>query len=108
MVQINERGRCTHVAAYIVARVSISDWERYREYLKVTPSVIAQFGGKVIARGGEIVTLEGPTETRRVVLIEFPTLEIAKEFYNSPEYQEAKKLRETAASGQLIAIDGTP
>jgi uncharacterized protein (DUF1330 family) len=94
------------MAAYLVARVTVTDPERYGEYLKVSPTVIEKYGGKFIARGGEIVTLEGPEEARRVVLIEFPTLERAKEFYNSPDYQEARKLREGAGTGQLIVIEG--
>ena len=94
------------MSAYILARVSVRDWDQYREYMNVTPGVIEKFGGRFVVRGGEMVTLEGPEETRRVVLIEFPSLEKAKEFYNSKEYGEAKKLREGAATASLIALDG--
>jgi uncharacterized protein (DUF1330 family) len=99
-----KRGR--PMAAYIIATINVTDWDRYKEYMKVTPGVIAKFGGKFIARGGEIVTLEGPEETQRVVLIEFPSLEKAKEFYNSEDYRKAKKLRAGAATAQFLAIDG--
>ena len=98
--------RYKEMAAYVLARVHVTNWEKYREYMNVTPMVIEKYGGKFIARGGEVETLEGPQETQRVVLIEFPTLDKAKEFYNSPEYQEARKLRAGAATGQLLAIDG--
>jgi len=94
------------MAAYLLARVEVTDWDRYKEYTKVTPGAIEKYGGKFIVRAGEMVTLEGPEETRRVVLIEFPSFEKAKEFYYSQEYQEAKKLREGAATGQFLAIDG--
>ena len=94
------------MAAYLLARVEVTDWERYKEYTKKTPGAIAKYGGKFIIRAGDMVTLEGPEETRRVVLIEFPSLEKAKEFYYSREYQETKKLREGAATGQFLAIDG--
>ena len=94
------------MAAYLLARVEVTDWDRYKEYAKVTPGAIAKHGGKFIVRAGDMVTLEGPDETRRVVLIEFPSFEKAKEFYYSQEYQEAKKLREGAATGQFLAIDG--
>lgn len=80
---------------------------RYSEYMKLTPGVIAKFGGRFIARGGESVTLEGPEEANRVVLIEFPTLAAAKDFYRSEEYRETKVLREGAATAQFLAIDGT-
>ena len=94
------------MAAYLLARVEVTDWDRYKEYTKKTPGAVAKYGGRFIVRAGEMVTLEGPEETRRVVLIEFPSFEKAKEFYYSKEYQEVKKLREGAAKGQFLAIDG--
>jgi uncharacterized protein (DUF1330 family) len=87
-------------------RANVTDWDRFTHYLQATPAVIAKFGGRHIARGGETVTLEGPEEKRRVVLIEFPSMEQAKKFYNSPEYQQVRKLREGAAEGEILAIDG--
>jgi len=92
--------------AYLIGRVEITDRERYAEYMKVTPAVIERFGGRFIVRGGDVVTLEGPPETHRIVVIEFPTLDQAKAFYNSDQYLEAKKLRQGAATAQFIAMDG--
>jgi len=92
--------------AYVIARVKVTDWDKYDEYLEVTPGTIAQYGGRFIARGGEMATLEGPEETRRLVILEFPSLAKAKTWYNSKEYQNAKKLRAGAAKGSLVAIDG--
>ena len=94
------------MTAYLLGRVEITDPDRYKEYMKKTPGAIEKYGGKFIVRGGDVVTLEGPEETRRLVLIEFPSLEKAKEFYYSQEYQETKKLRAGAGSGQFLAIDG--
>jgi uncharacterized protein (DUF1330 family) len=94
------------MAAYMIARVNVSDWDKYNEYIKVTPGIIAKFGGRFIVRGGETVTLEGPEEKWRMVVVEFPDLEKAKEFYYSPEYTDAKKIREGAALAQFVAIDG--
>ena len=94
------------MSAYLLGRVEITDQDRYKEYMKKTPGVIEKYGGKFIVRGGEVVTLEGAAETRRLVLIEFPSSEKAKEFYYSEEYQDAKKLRAGAAVGQFLAIDG--
>ena len=95
------------MAAYLVGRINVTDWEKYKAYMQVTPGVIEKFEGKFITRGGEMITLEGSEETDRVVLIEFTSLEKAKAFYNSQEYQAAKKLQAGAATVQLIAIDGT-
>jgi uncharacterized protein (DUF1330 family) len=94
------------MTAYLLARVEITDWDRYKEYVNETPGVVKKYGGRFIARGGKVETLEGIEEERRLVLIEFPSFEKAKEFYASQEYQEAKKLRAGAASGQFLVIDG--
>ena len=92
--------------AYIIARVDIRDRDKYREYMRHTPRMIAKFGGRFIARGGEVVTLEGPEEKRRIVLIEFPSLERAKAFFESDDYKAIKKKREGAGEGQFLAVDG--
>jgi uncharacterized protein (DUF1330 family) len=72
----------------------------------VTPDIIAQYGGRFIVRGGETVTLEGPEEKWRIVVVEFPDLARAEEFYHSPEYADAKKIRAGAAEAQFIAVSG--
>jgi uncharacterized protein (DUF1330 family) len=92
--------------AYIIARIEVTNWERYREYTAATPGVIERFDGRFIVRGGEVTALEGPAETRRVVVIQFPSMARLKEFWNSPEYAPVKKLREVASTGQFIAIEG--
>lgn len=94
------------MAGYIIARVNVTDPEEYKNYTAVTPGLIAKYGGHFIVRGGEAVTLEGPEETGRVVVIEFESLEQAKVFYNSDDYQAAIGLRSAASTGQLIAIAG--
>ena len=94
--------------AYIIGRVQVTDWERYAEYMKLTPAIIAQHGGRFIARGGESVTLEGPEVTERVVILEFPTFAAAQQFFHSDEYRHAKTLREGAAIAQFFAMDGLP
>jgi uncharacterized protein (DUF1330 family) len=92
--------------AYIIARIHVTDWSKYSEYTKVTPGVIAEFGGRFLVRGGKISTLEGPEESGRLVLIEFPSFETATAFYQSQRYQEAKHLRAGAATGQFLVVEG--
>lgn len=94
------------MASYVIAKIKVTDWDKYNEYMKVTPGIIAKFGGRFIARGGETVTLEGPEEKWRVVMVEFPDLDKAKEFYHSPEYSAARKIREGAALAQFVAVSG--
>ena len=92
--------------AYIIARVEVTDRELYREYTKATPEAITKYGGRFIVRGGRIVTLEGEPENRRLVVIEFSSLERAQEFFHSPEYTKVKALRAGAAVGQFLAVEG--
>jgi uncharacterized protein (DUF1330 family) len=94
------------MAAYMIARIKVTDWDRYNEYIKVTPGIIAKYGGRFIVRGGKAVTLEGPEEKWRMVVIEFPDLQRAKDFYHSADYSGAKKIREGAAMAQFVAVEG--
>lgn len=94
------------MAAYIIARINVTDPDQYKEYINVTPGIIAKYDGRFIVRGGEKVTLEGPEEKWRIVVIEFPDLPKAKEFYYSPEYTDARKIREGAALAQFVAVRG--
>ena len=96
----------TRTPAYIVARIQVSDWRRYGEYVKHTPRVIAQFGGRFIVRGGAATVLEGADDGLRTVIIEFPSLDQAKAFYASPEYAAVKALRQGAGTGIFIAVEG--
>ena len=92
--------------AYVIARVNVTDPERYADYRALTPAAVAAFGGTFVVRGGEMETLEGPEETRRVVVIRFESMEKASAFYHSDQYQTAVKIRQEASDGQLILVDG--
>ena len=94
------------MAAYVIVQAEVTDWERFKEYLKESPGVIAKYGGKYVVRGGEQVLLEGIGETKRIVIIEFASLQKAQEWYRSEDYQRVKALRLGAATGSLIAIEG--
>lgn len=94
------------MSAYIVARIEITDANKMKEYQTLTPAVIEAHGGKFIARGGDVVTLEGDDETRRVVVIEFPDMATAKKFWDSPEYDVARQTRIGGADFQAFIVDG--
>jgi len=92
--------------AYLVARIRVTDPQKYRGYMALSPAAIEKHGGRFLARGGEVVTLEGEPEERRVVIVEFPSLEAARTFYDSPEYREARAAREGAAEAQFFVVEG--
>lgn len=91
---------------YIIARVRVDDMEQYKKYMALSPDAIAAFGGEFIIRGGQNVMVEGEAETRRTVVIEFPSYQAAKDCYESDIYQSAKKFREGAGEGQFLVIEG--
>ena len=92
--------------AYLLVRVAIHDLASYQEYMKHTPRIIDAHGGRMIVRGGDVTTLEGPEETQRHVVIEFPSSDAAREFYESEDYAAAKALREGAGEAQFILLEG--
>jgi uncharacterized protein (DUF1330 family) len=91
---------------YIIAQVDVTNPQPYGEYAKLSPGIIAKFGGRFLARAGRTVTLEGTPARSRVVIIEYPSFEQAQAFFASPEYQQAKKMREGAANAQFIVVEG--
>lgn len=94
------------MAAYIIADVEVTDPAKYEGYKKLTPDAIAKHGGRFIARGGQTATLEGNWRPGRVVIIEFPTFEQARNFYTSVEYTAARRARAGAANFKMIVVDG--
>jgi uncharacterized protein (DUF1330 family) len=94
------------MVAYVIAEVEVTDPEKYKGYMALSPGAIAANGGKFIVRGGESVLLEGGPAPKRIVVIEFPDFEAAKRFYDSPEYVQAREARVGAAHFRAIAIQG--
>jgi len=94
------------MAAYIIARINITDPEQFKQYQQATPEILKKYNGKFLVRGGELKTLEGKEESARVVVIEFPDQKHADDFYHSPEYSAARELREGAATADFISIVG--
>ena len=92
--------------AYVLVQVDVTNSQQYGEYTKLSPGIIGKFGGRFLARGGRTVTLEGAPVQSRVVVVEFPSFERAQEFYNSQEYQAAKKVRAGAATAQFVLVEG--
>ena len=94
------------MTAYVILRINVIDAEKLKNYQKVAPLVIEKYNGKILVRGGEVLSLEGIEEKRRIVMIEFPSMEKANEFYHSAEYKKAIELRKGAAEFESIAIEG--
>ena len=94
------------MTAYIIASVNVTDPEKYKGYQALTPAAVAKHGGKFVVRGGAMEVLEGDWSRPRVVLLQFDSVDAAKKFYNSPEYVEARKVREGAAEFSMVVVEG--
>ncbi|MBI4789453.1 MAG: DUF1330 domain-containing protein [Chloroflexi bacterium] len=94
------------MAAYVIVDIVVTDPVRYDEYKKLAPPSIAAYGGKYLARGGKTEPLEGEWSPQRLVILEFPTVARAKEWIDSPEYSEARKLRHATAASKMILVEG--
>jgi uncharacterized protein (DUF1330 family) len=92
--------------AYIVVEVEVLDPEKYEDYKKMVPASLAKYGGKFLVRGGKAENLEGTWSPKRIVITEFPSIDQAKAWWNSPEYAEAKALRHTTAKTEMIVVEG--
>jgi uncharacterized protein (DUF1330 family) len=92
--------------AYVIVETDVHDPERYERYRAASPGAVHAGGGRFVVRGGELAVLEGDWHPSRVVILEFPDLEAARRWYESPEYEEAKRLREGAAKLRMVAVQG--
>jgi uncharacterized protein (DUF1330 family) len=94
--------------AYVIVNVNVKDPARYVDYAKAASPTVTAHGGRYLARGGRAERLEGSASVNRIVVLEFPSYEQAKGWYDSPEYQAAALIRQGCSSGDLILVEGVP
>lgn len=94
------------MAAYIIVDVSIRDPHTYQRYKELVPPSIAKYGGRFVVRGGDTTTLEGGWDPERIVILEFADAATARRWYESPEYAEAKALRQSCSSARMLLVEG--
>lgn len=90
---------------YWIARMDIRDPERYKDYVAATKAPFEKYGARAIVRGGAATPIEGTARARNVVL-EFDSVQTAIDCYNSPEYLIAAKIRQEAADGEIVVVEG--
>ena len=92
--------------ALIIVDIQVTDPVGYEDYKRLGSASIAAHGGRYLVRGGRSEVLDGDWTPRRLVILEFDSMEKAKAWRNSPEYAEAKKVRETCARSNMIVVEG--
>jgi uncharacterized protein (DUF1330 family) len=93
------------MTAYVVVEITIKDPVVFEDYKKLSPATIQQYGGRYLARGGATEILEGKWNPSRLVILEFPSMEQARIWYNSPEYTHAKSFRLRSADGNMVLTE---
>jgi uncharacterized protein (DUF1330 family) len=92
--------------AYVIFDVEIHDQARYQEFMARVKPALEAAGGRYLARGGAHTVYEGDWVPRRVVLLQFPSIEAWESFYFGPTYQELKQVRDECSSARLVAVEG--
>lgn len=95
------------MSAFMVIRATISDPQRFRAYAQAVPAIVARYGGRYRVLGTDGETLEGEADPARTVISEWPDMESARRFWNSPEYRDAKRLREGTGRFSVKLFEGT-
>ncbi|MGY8635414.1 DUF1330 domain-containing protein [Bradyrhizobium sp. 14AA] len=90
---------------YIVGRIDVVDLDRYHAYLRLAAAAVKANGGVVLSGGRRAQELEGKSRGHNVI-VEFQTFEAACAYFNSPEYELARRAREGAAIVEMIALEG--
>jgi uncharacterized protein (DUF1330 family) len=96
------------MAAYIIVEIEVTDPAGYEEYKKLAGATVAQHGGKYIVRGGATEVLEGDWQPKRIVILQFDSMQRAKEWLNCAEYREPRKMRHRTAKTKMILVEGVP
>ena len=94
------------MAAYIIVDVEITDPDRYQQYVKRVPATLEPFGGRFIVRGGQAANLEGGWQPKRIVVLQFDSIEQATGWWSSEIYREPKALRQSASITNMIVVEG--
>jgi uncharacterized protein (DUF1330 family) len=94
------------MSAYVIVEVNVTDPQLFAEYAKGVPATIAAHGGKYLVRGGAVDAKEGGWTPKRVVVLEFPSMEQARKWYHSAEYKPLLEMRLEASSSKLILVEG--
>lgn len=93
--------------AYVVVEIEVKDTAPYETYKQLAPPSITKYGGRYLVRGQPVETLEGEWSPKRFVILKFDSVAQAKAWWGSPEYREAKTLRQSCARTEMICVQGS-
>lgn len=92
--------------AYLIANVEVQDAQIMKKYMAATPDILKKYTGRFLARGGDIWKAEGQWNPKRLVIVEFDSMELAKAFWHSDEYKPYREMRQSAADTEMVFVEG--
>jgi uncharacterized protein (DUF1330 family) len=96
------------MAAYVIAYLEVTDADAFQVYRKAAVPTFGPYGGKAVVVDGRFEVLEGMTQPKSIVVVEFESMEQARRWYASPEYARIIPMRQRAANASLILVEGLP
>lgn len=90
---------------YWIVRVDVADMEQFKAYAAAAPAALKKYGARFLARAGRFENPEGTTRARNTI-VEVPSYQAALDCWNSPEYQDAIRLRLPASTMDLVIVEG--
>jgi uncharacterized protein (DUF1330 family) len=96
------------MTAYVISEVEPRDAALFERYRAMAPATIERYGGRYIVRGGEADVVEGGPPAKTIIIVEFPSMARAREWYGSPEYAACLKVRAGALTRRLVFVEGVP
>jgi uncharacterized protein (DUF1330 family) len=94
------------MSAYVIGDIEVTDPAVYEDYRKQVAATVQKYGGRFVVRGGKVEALEGGWSPKRLVMLEFPSMEQAQKWYRSSEYAPLIALRQRASRGRLVLVEG--
>ncbi|MEM7508324.1 MAG: DUF1330 domain-containing protein [Pseudomonadota bacterium] len=93
-------------AGYVIGQMRITDPQAYERYRLQVMATVEAYGGEFLVRGGAQEVVEGTPPGTRSVILRFASVEVAENWYNSPEYQKILPIRQGASTGALTIVEG--
>ena len=91
---------------YMIAEIRVKDEKTYVGYREKAPATVEKYGGRYLVRGGQVTSLEGDWQPGRLVVLEFPSMEQFRRWFDSPEYRQIAPIRRSSTESRLIVVEG--
>ena len=93
------------MSAYVLSQLTVNDYKRFKECIRHVPETLAKYGGKLMMASQNIEVMEGSWDKQMFIALEFPSMENAKNWYESDEYSPYKAIRQEAADSAIVFVD---